>query len=107
MPSPSLGQPSQYFLSPFAPQQQQQQQQQNPTRTSVPQAQASLPQRIPPANQPPPQQQQEQTREEMVRGGANDPSASTPFLRDLNLVAEAAKRAQMGILMRDMSEVAL
>ncbi|MCJ1483174.1 hypothetical protein MMC06_003341 [Schaereria dolodes] len=41
------------------------------------------------------------------RGGANDPTASTPFLRDFTLVAEAAKRAQMAVLMRDMGEVSL
>ena len=98
MPSPSSSQPSQYFLS--------QSQQQYPPRILGSQPQGPLQQRIPPPHKPPPQQQ-EQTREETVRGGADDPSASTPFLRDLNLVAEAAKRAQMGILMRDMSEVAL
>ncbi|MCJ1341007.1 hypothetical protein MMC09_006303 [Bachmanniomyces sp. S44760] len=41
------------------------------------------------------------------RGGVDDPTASSPFLRDVNLVAEAAKRAQMACLMRDMGEVAL
>ncbi len=29
------------------------------------------------------------------------------FIRDLNLVAEAAKRAQMAVLMRDMEGIAL
>lgn len=42
-----------------------------------------------------------------TKGGANDPTASTPFLRDFNLVAEAAKRAQMAVLMRDMGDVTL
>lgn len=29
------------------------------------------------------------------------------FIRDLNLVAEAAKRAQMAVLMRDLDNIAL
>ncbi|MCJ1254946.1 hypothetical protein MMC24_002762 [Lignoscripta atroalba] len=41
------------------------------------------------------------------KGGVNDPTASTPFLRDFNLVAEAAKRAQVAVLMRDMGDVSL
>ncbi|KAJ5038123.1 uncharacterized protein L3040_006992 [Drepanopeziza brunnea f. sp. 'multigermtubi'] len=32
---------------------------------------------------------------------------TSPFLRDLNLVAEAAKRAQMACLMRDLEGVAI
>lgn len=32
---------------------------------------------------------------------------TSPFLRDFNLVAEAAKRAQMAVLMRDMEGVAI
>jgi hypothetical protein len=32
---------------------------------------------------------------------------TSPFLRDFNLVAEAAKRAQMAVLMRDMEAVGL
>ena len=34
-------------------------------------------------------------------------SNGAPFLPDFNLVAEAAKRAQMAVLMRDLDEVAL
>jgi hypothetical protein len=37
----------------------------------------------------------------------NDQTATMPFLRDFNLVAEAAKRAQMAVLMRDMEGVSL
>lgn len=34
-------------------------------------------------------------------------NASAPFLRDFSLLAEAAKRAQMACLMRDMEAVGL
>ncbi|MCJ1447324.1 MAG: hypothetical protein MMC23_007835 [Stictis urceolatum] len=37
----------------------------------------------------------------------NARDTSSPFRKDLNLVAEAAKRAQMSVLMRDMGDVAL
>jgi hypothetical protein len=37
----------------------------------------------------------------------NSMDTSSPFRNDLNLVAEAAKRAQMSVLMRDMGDVAL
>ncbi|KAL1960625.1 hypothetical protein VTO42DRAFT_7204 [Malbranchea cinnamomea] len=35
------------------------------------------------------------------------PTATAPFLRDFNLVAEAAKRAEMAIMMRDLESVSL
>jgi hypothetical protein len=35
------------------------------------------------------------------------PTATAPFLRDFNLVAEAAKRAQMSIVMRDLESISL
>lgn len=41
------------------------------------------------------------------RASAGQPTATAPFLRDFNLVAEAAKRAQMAVLMRDMEGVVL
>ena len=44
---------------------------------------------------------------DFTKGGVNDPAASTTFLRDFNLVAEAAKRAQMAVLMRDLGDVTL
>ena len=47
-----------------------------------------------------PQQQQQQQQQQL-----GDPSGS--FLRDFNLVAEAAKRAQVACLMRDLGDVAL
>ncbi|MCJ1224550.1 hypothetical protein MMC12_001195 [Toensbergia leucococca] len=87
LPSPSTNQPLQYFPP----------KSQHRHRTSL-----SHPQ--------PPQSQQQgriSTESEMARGGADDSTTVTPFLRDLNLVAEAAKRAQMAVLMRDMGEVAL
>ncbi|RFU34199.1 hypothetical protein B7463_g2113, partial [Scytalidium lignicola] len=34
-------------------------------------------------------------------------SATLPFLRDFNLVAEAAKRAQMAVMMRDFEGIGL
>lgn len=39
--------------------------------------------------------------------GMGGPTATAPFLRDLNLVAEAAKRAQMAVVMRDLEGVTL
>lgn len=39
--------------------------------------------------------------------GTGGPTATTPFLQDLNLVAEAAKRAQMAVVMRDMEGISL
>jgi hypothetical protein len=39
--------------------------------------------------------------------GHGGPTATAPFLQDFNLVAEAAKRAQMGIVMRDLESVTL
>ncbi|KAM0719565.1 hypothetical protein Q7P37_003695 [Cladosporium fusiforme] len=41
------------------------------------------------------------------RGDGGGAPATTPFLQDFNLVAEAAKRAQMACLMRDMGDVEL
>ncbi|MCJ1235001.1 hypothetical protein MMC14_002965 [Varicellaria rhodocarpa] len=41
------------------------------------------------------------------RGSVNDPTASSPYLKDVNLVAEAARRAQMALLLRDMEEIVL
>lgn len=35
------------------------------------------------------------------------PTATAPFLQDFNLVAEAAKRAQMSIVMRDLEGISL
>ncbi|KKK20838.1 hypothetical protein P175DRAFT_0500423 [Aspergillus ochraceoroseus IBT 24754] len=39
--------------------------------------------------------------------GAGGPTATAPFLRDFSLVAEAAKRAQMAVVMRDLEGVTL
>ncbi|KAH8424317.1 uncharacterized protein LDX57_002068 [Aspergillus melleus] len=39
--------------------------------------------------------------------GAGGPTATAPFLRDFSLVAEAAKRAQMSVVMRDLESVTL
>ncbi|KAL3496839.1 hypothetical protein BJX62DRAFT_232031 [Aspergillus germanicus] len=39
--------------------------------------------------------------------GAGGPAATAPFIRDFSLVAEAAKRAQMAIVTRDLEGVSL
>ncbi|KAG4411541.1 hypothetical protein IFR04_015319 [Cadophora malorum] len=57
-----------------------------------------------------PQSQTQQHQEQLpqpppVQPRTND--ATSPFLRDFNLVAEAAKRAQMACLMRDLEGVAI
>ncbi|KAJ5377174.1 uncharacterized protein N7496_004583 [Penicillium cataractarum] len=39
--------------------------------------------------------------------GLGGPTATAPFLQDFSLVAEAAKRAQMSIVMRDLESVTL
>ncbi|TVY37978.1 hypothetical protein LSUB1_G003409, partial [Lachnellula subtilissima] len=53
------------------------------------------------------QQAQTQAAQQQPAGGNGDSGGTTPFLRDFNLVAEAAKRAQMAVLMRDMEAVGL
>lgn len=35
------------------------------------------------------------------------PTATAPFLKDFNLVAEAAKRAEMAVVMRDLEGIGL
>ncbi|TVY48507.1 hypothetical protein LOCC1_G001220 [Lachnellula occidentalis] len=59
----------------------------------------------------PAQHQQAQTQaaqhQQQPVAGSSDSGGTTPFLRDFNLVAEAAKRAQMAVLMRDMEAVGL
>jgi len=81
--SPSLNGPSHNQPSYFA---------QAPTSSSASSGPTSVPQQKQPAAQAPPSQQRTDT---------------SPFLRDFNLVAEAAKRAQMAVLMRDMEGVAI
>ncbi|EPS27117.1 hypothetical protein PDE_02058 [Penicillium oxalicum 114-2] len=39
--------------------------------------------------------------------GSGGPTATAPFLQDFSLVAEAAKRAQLSIVMRDLESVTL
>lgn len=41
------------------------------------------------------------------RGDGGGVPETAPFLQDFNLVAEAAKRAQMACLARDMGEIGL
>ncbi|KAJ5768185.1 hypothetical protein N7533_000768 [Penicillium manginii] len=56
---------------------------------------------VPPATQP---------ADVLPQAGGNGlggPTATAPFLQDFSLVAEAAKRAQMSIVMRDLESVTL
>lgn len=39
--------------------------------------------------------------------GLGGPAATKPFLQDFSLVAEAAKRAEMSVIMRDMEGISL
>ncbi|GLA77087.1 hypothetical protein AtubIFM55763_008970 [Aspergillus tubingensis] len=39
--------------------------------------------------------------------GSGGPTATAPFLRDFSLVAEAAKRAQISVMVRDLESVTL
>lgn len=50
---------------------------------------------------------QPQTHPQTQQRPVTDASATSPFLSDFNLVAEAAKRAQMAVLMRDLKAVGL
>ncbi|KAI4104780.1 MAG: hypothetical protein L6R37_003053 [Teloschistes peruensis] len=77
LPSPSASQPAQYFIQ---------------------QAQARNP--PPPNSQPPPSLQQTQGS----RSGVTDTAAAK---QDFCVIAEAAKRAQMAVLTRDLGEVTL
>ncbi|KAI9813481.1 MAG: hypothetical protein M1827_004157 [Pycnora praestabilis] len=109
LPSPAANQPSQptqYFNSAYS-----QTSKQLPAQRQIAQQTVQYPPQGHPeaqgqslfdsAQQPPPYDYSQ------ARGGMNDPTASSPFIRDFNLVAEAAKRAQMAVLMRDMEGVAL
>ena len=91
LPSPSASQPSQYFPS----------HSQNRRRTST-----SLPQSQAPTSQSKPQSQQQfQQQPGQAQQYGHDPSQGKS--KDFCVVAEAAKRAQVACLMRDMGEVAL
>ncbi|KAM0805667.1 hypothetical protein BDR22DRAFT_297086 [Usnea florida] len=93
--SPSANQPSQYF--PPYPQHRHQ------TSASLPQSQPATSQSQPQSQLQSQQQSQQQSGQAQQCG--NDPSQSKS--KDFCVIAEAAKRAQMACLMRDMGEVAL
>lgn len=65
----------------------------------------------PPQSQIQPQlqsQTQSQTQpEDESETQKGEPTATAPFLRDFSLVAEAAKRAQMAVVMRDLEGISL
>ncbi|ODM14809.1 hypothetical protein SI65_09803 [Aspergillus cristatus] len=50
------------------------------------------------------QQPEDESTEQTQKGG---PTATAPFLRDFSLVAEAARRAQMAVVMRDLEGISL
>ncbi len=110
LPSPTAAQPSRYFnqASPATSKPQQPQQPQQYSLPNAAQSQIafqpaqSSQQQLQPQPQPPPPYSP--PRRGTVDGG---PSATSPFLRDFNLVAEAAKRAELAVLMRDLDAVAL
>ncbi|RHZ45661.1 uncharacterized protein CDV56_101655 [Aspergillus thermomutatus] len=77
-----------------ASEQQQQQQKQNQTTSSTESANPAPP---PPAAEIYPHQ----------ITGSGGPLATAPFLQDFSLVAEAAKRAQMSVVLRDLESVTL
>jgi hypothetical protein len=77
-----------------------------PTDPSTLGANPSQQSQLQPQIQPQAQTQTQQTETESIeqKGG---PTATAPFLRDFSLVAEAAKRAQMAVVMRDMEGISL
>lgn len=93
-PSPASSQPSQYLTS----------QSQHKKRNSLAQPPASL---LPQPRSPSQLQQQQQQQQLGDIAKSDEPLASKPSKGDFCLVAEAAKRAQMQVLMRDMAEFAL
>lgn len=52
-------------------------------------------------------QTQSQANEQDETEPKGGPTATAPFLRDFSLVAEAAKRAQMAVVMRDLEGISL
>ncbi|CAO1597761.1 hypothetical protein XANCAGTX0491_001558 [Xanthoria calcicola] len=78
LPSPSANQPAQYFL--------QQAQSRNP---------------------PPPTSQAQPSSSQQAPGHVHGAQDSSIAKQDFCLIAEAAKRAQMAVLMRDLGEVSL
>lgn len=82
-PNPYSHQPQRFPISTTAPST-------SRAPTSVPSSQAAT------ATFPPPRPHPSSTHH------LSDPDGTTPYLRDFTLLAEAAKRAQMAVLMRDM-----
>lgn len=86
LPSPSAAQPSSYFGSMAS---------QNPTSHPAQHSQRYS------------SGQADGQRYVGQRGGSGGMPETAPFLKDFNLVAEAAKRAQMACLTRDLGDVGL
>jgi hypothetical protein len=59
------------------------------------------------SQQPLPQQPVHEARRNQRHGALGGPTATAPFLKDFNLIAEAAKRAEMAVVMRDLEGVTL
>ena len=100
LPSPTL--PQQSFASFHPSHTQQSHTQQNQAYLAPPPQQPSQPQRQLQQQQQQQQQGGVQNACEGQRGGRGGPPETSPFLQDFTLVAEAAKRAQMACLMRDL-----
>ncbi|KAJ5884779.1 hypothetical protein N7495_009289 [Penicillium taxi] len=60
-----------------------------------------------PRSEPAPAQQAGTNNYPHQVSGLGGPAATTPFLQDFSLVAEAAKRAQLSIVIRDLESVTL
>jgi len=80
----------------------------NPTQsTSIPlPPQGNTSESLPRAEAPPATEQAAEVYPH-EGNGLGGPTATAPFLQDFSLVAEAAKRAQMSIVMRDLESVTL
>ncbi|GAB7340467.1 hypothetical protein MBLNU457_6893t1 [Dothideomycetes sp. NU457] len=95
LPSPSQSplQPQSQYFDAYMQQQQQQRQQQQPQQTQQDEAYM--------------RQRQQSFDFQAQRGMQTNQPTTAPFLQDFSLLAEAAKRAQMACLMRDIDDMEL
>lgn len=87
LPSPSMAQPNNYFPS---------------ISSQSPTSHPAQSQRIPPQSQ-----HADSSQYVGQRGGGGGAPETAPHLADFNLLAEAAKRAQMACLSRDLGDIGL